>query len=315
MGLHVIAGSGPIGSAVAAALLERGEQVTIVTRSGSGPEGTRRIAGDLGGKGGADLLTEAAAGATAIYNCVNPAYHRWATDWPPIADALLLAAERTGAVLAVTGNLYGYGPVSAPMTESTPAGALGTKGKVRNTMTDNAFAAHRAGRVRTFEARGSDYLGGSSMLSMIAFPAWRAGKRALLPGPAGVPHTFTDVRDMAAMLVTGVFDERAHGRIWHVPSGEPTTLGTVIRAAADRLGVPGKVLHLPRWAVYAAGVTDPFVRELRETQHQFRGPFVMDSTAAQQTFGLRPHGFDDSIGFDIARNWAASPAARSTARA
>ncbi|MEJ7647761.1 MAG: NAD-dependent epimerase [Nakamurella sp.] len=305
MGLHVIAGSGPIGSAVAAALLERGEQVRIVTRSGSGPEGTERIAGNLGGEDGAALLSEAAHGATAIYNCVNPAYHQWATDWPPIADALLTATERTGAVLAVTGNLYGYGPVSAPMTESTPAGALGTKGRVRNTMTDNAFAAHRAGRIRTFEARGSDYLGGSSMLSMIAFPAWRSGKRALLPGPTDVPHTFTDVRDMAAMLVTGVFDERAHGKIWHVPSGEPRTLGTVLRAAADRLDLPGKVLPLPRWAVYAAGFTDPFIKELRETQHQFRRPFDMDSTAAQRTFDLKPHAFDDSIAFDIARNWAA----------
>lgn len=46
-----------------------------------------------------------------IYNCVNPAYHRWATDWPPIAAALLDAAERADALLVTMGNLYGYGPV------------------------------------------------------------------------------------------------------------------------------------------------------------------------------------------------------------
>ena len=47
----------------------------------------------------ADALTAAARGAAALYNAVNPAYHRWATDWPPVAAALLAAAERTGAVL------------------------------------------------------------------------------------------------------------------------------------------------------------------------------------------------------------------------
>src|SRR3712207_9184932 len=57
----------------------------------------------------ADALTAATRGAVALYNAVNPAYHRWATDWPPVAAALLTAAERTGAVLVTMGNLYGYG--------------------------------------------------------------------------------------------------------------------------------------------------------------------------------------------------------------
>jgi len=62
--------------------------------------------------------------------------------WPPIANALLVAAERSGAVLATTSNLYGYGPVSAPMTEATPLAATGTKGRVRVQMWRDALAAH-----------------------------------------------------------------------------------------------------------------------------------------------------------------------------
>ena len=42
------------------------------------------------------------------------------------------------------------------------------------------------------------------------------------------------------------------------------------------------------------------MRELRETQHQFRRPFVLDSSAAQQTFGLAPHSLEDSVRFDLA---------------
>jgi hypothetical protein len=52
-------------------------------------------------------------------------------------------------------------------------------------------------------------------------------------------------------------------------------------------------------------VTSPFVRELRETQHQFRAPYVLDSSAAQQTFGLEPYDIRDSVRFDIANTPAA----------
>ena len=48
-----------------------------------------------------------------IYSCAGPAYPRWVTDWPPLATALLTAAERSGAVLATASNLYGYGPVGS----------------------------------------------------------------------------------------------------------------------------------------------------------------------------------------------------------
>jgi hypothetical protein len=49
-------------------------------------------------------------GAAVLYNSANPAYHRWPELWPPIAAALLEAAERAGAVLVTISNRYGYGP-------------------------------------------------------------------------------------------------------------------------------------------------------------------------------------------------------------
>jgi hypothetical protein len=36
------------------------------------------------------------------------------------------------------------------------------------------------------------------------------------------------------------------------------------------------------------GLLWPLMRELRETEYQFRDDFIMDSTAAQATFGLKP---------------------------
>jgi hypothetical protein len=37
------------------------------------------------------------------------------------------------------------------------------------------------------------------------------------------------------------------------------------------------------------------MRELRETEYQFRDDFIMDSSAAQETFALRPTPWDEIV--------------------
>ncbi|MDT4960011.1 MAG: hypothetical protein QOD31_3810 [Pseudonocardiales bacterium] len=297
MALHVIVGAGPVGSAVARELLASGEKVRMVTRSGSGLDGTDKVTADAGD---AVRLSELADGAAAIYNCVNPPYHRWGTDWPPVANALLAAAESSGAVLATTGNLYGYGRVGAAMTEATPLAATGTKGRVRNQMSRAAFAAHEAGRIRTFEVRGSDYLGGKNILSVIIVPALRKGRTAFVPADLDAPHTWTNIEDVAKLLVIGAADERAWGRAWHVPSAPACSVRELTAIAARQLGAQAKVRSMPVSVLWSVGLFNREVRELRETQHQFRKPFILDSSAAEATFGLQPASLEESVRLDLA---------------
>jgi nucleoside-diphosphate-sugar epimerase len=209
---HVVVGSGAVGSAVAALLVEQGHRVRVITRSGSGRqhELVERIAADAADT---ERLTQLCTGAAAVYNCANPPYHRWAVEWPPIAASLLQAAERSGAVLATTSNLYGYGPVDAPMTEATPLAATGTKGLVRARMWLDALAAHTSGRLRATEVRGSDYLGpgSQSQLGDRVVPRLLAGKAVSILGDPDVVHTWTYTGDMARMLVIAAADERAWG--------------------------------------------------------------------------------------------------------
>ncbi|WP_406037961.1 FAD-dependent monooxygenase [Micromonospora sp. NBC_00898] len=301
MALHVIVGAGPVGTATARLLAERGDRVRVVTRRGTGPEhpAVERVAADAAD---ADRLTALADGADVLYNCANPAYHRWPTDWPPLAAALLTGAGRSGAVLATVGNLYGYGPVDGPMTEATPPAATGVKGQVRNRMWADALAAHRAGRARVTEVRGSDYLGvGGTSLPMLVLPRVIAGQRVFLPVDWDAPHSWTYIDDVARTLVAAATDPQAWGRAWHVPSAPAVPMRELAARAAALAGAPApKLTRMPYPVLWLGGLVNPVARELRETAYQFDRPYLLDSSAATDTLGVKPTPLDVSLAETVA---------------
>lgn len=280
-----------MGSEVARLLADDGQDVVVVTRHGSGPDlaGVRLVATDAAS---VDALLLAAPEAAAIYNCANPEYHRWAQDWPPLANAMLAYAERTGAVLAICSNLYGYGPVSGPMSEALPLAATGTKGRVRAQMWLDAKAAHDAGRIRATEVRGSDYIcanDNSLIGSSRVVPRILGGKSVSLIGSVNAEHTWTAPADAARLLVTVAAAERGWGRAWHVPSNAPRTQRQVVDDLADTAGVPHvPVKSLPASMVKLLGLFSPAIRELSETAYQRDRSFIVDDSAARVTFGLEP---------------------------
>ncbi|NUW37581.1 NAD-dependent epimerase/dehydratase family protein [Nonomuraea sp. SMC257] len=297
MGKHIVVGSGQVGGHLAAKLIAQGHDVTVVTRSGSGPEGATRVAADVTDQA---RLTEIAKGADVLYNCVNPLYHRWLTDWPPMAASFLAAAEATGAVYVMLGNLYAYGPVDGPMTEDLPLASTSPKARVRARMWTDALAAHEAGRVRVTEVRGSDYFGpGASDQSYLGdrfLAPLRAGKTVSLVWPADVPHSWTYLPDVADALVVAGADERAWGRPWHVPTAEPLTFRQIGERMAAILGRPApRMSTLPWPLVRAAGLFSPMAGEMRHIRYQFVDPFVLDSSAFQATFGVRPTPTDEAL--------------------
>ncbi len=293
---HVVIGAGPIGSAVATALADQGHQVRIVTRAGSGPEhsGIERVTADASD---AHRMSELTAGSTAIYNCANPAYTRWDTDWPPIASSLLAAAEKSGAVLATVSNLYGYGRVEGPMSDQTPLAPTDHKGEIRAQMWRDALAAHEAGRVRVVEVRASDYAdaGGNSHLARNA-PAVLAGKTVWVLGAADQPHTWTATSDVARLIIAAGADPSAHGQAWLVPSAPPRTQREALTDVARQEGLPAPTVRTlgPR-ALRVAGMVSPMMRELAGTAYQFTAPFVVDDSATRTHFGMQPQDWQDTL--------------------
>jgi nucleoside-diphosphate-sugar epimerase len=287
MSNNVIVGSGPIGSAIARLLVDRGETVTMVTRSGRGPAHPRikLVAADASDALRMSSLTE---GAAALYNCANPKYTEWEKLWYPMNDAMIAAAKSAGAVYVITGNLYVYGPQpGGRMSESTPLAATGRKGKVRIKMWHDALNSG----VRTVEVRGSDYLGAGAVgvFSSVLLPAIAKGRTAYAPGNPDLPHSFTYTGDMARTMVALAADERAYGRAWHAPTLPAVTIRDLADRYTDLTGQPRvKLRALPRFVMRTAGLVVPMAREMAEMDYQFYAPFHLDSTLTEDTFGLQP---------------------------
>jgi nucleoside-diphosphate-sugar epimerase len=308
MATHVIVGAGPVGSATAMLLAERGDQVRVLTRRGTGPQhaNVELVAADAGD---AAALRRLAGGAVALYNCANPPYHRWPTDWPPIASALLSAAESSGAVLVTANNVYGYGPVDVPMTEDLPFDPPTVKGRIRAKMWHDALAAHTAGRIRATEARASDYLGpgAASMFTFMVLPRVLAGKRAIVPADLDAPHSWSYPGDVARTLVALAGDERAWGRPWHVPTDRPVSIRDLATRAAALAGAgTPRLSRMPMALLRLGGLFNPTARELPELAYEFDRPFILDSTRTTATFGIEPTPLDQVLRSTVAAAQASS---------
>ena len=89
---HVIFGTGAVGMAVMETLVDRGEQVRMINRTGTAevPVGVDVLGGDASDP---EFARRAAAGATVVYQALNPAYTKWPELFPALQAGVLAGAE------------------------------------------------------------------------------------------------------------------------------------------------------------------------------------------------------------------------------
>jgi nucleoside-diphosphate-sugar epimerase len=302
--LHVVFGTGQVGSALAAHLAGLGIAVRAVSRH---RPPALAVGVDWRAADAADpeAAADAAKGASVIYQCLNAPYTNWPEQFPPLQRGVLAAAERTGALLVSLENLYGYGPAAGrPMTEDLPLAATGVKGRARAAMTAELLAAADAGRVRIAIGRASDFFGpgvtAGSVLGERVFGNALAGRRADFIGNPALLHTYSYVPDIAAGLATLGTDARAAGQVWHLPGPATGTTRALLDLVAAQAGHPVGIRSLPKLAVRALGLVNPVLRELAETAYQFDQPFVLDTSKYQSAFGPAGTPLADAIAATVA---------------
>ena len=151
--VHVVFGAGTIGRALIDELLTRGLSVRAIVRSRAAglPDAVDQAVGDASDMA---FAAEAASGSAAVYQCMNPPYHRWAELFPPLQRSVVGGARAAGARYVSFENVYMYGDTGgAPITEDLPHAADTRKGKVRAAMADELRRLSDTGDLAVATAR------------------------------------------------------------------------------------------------------------------------------------------------------------------
>jgi nucleoside-diphosphate-sugar epimerase len=312
--LHVVLGTGAIGLALVDELNLMGLRARAVNRSGRAevPDGVEAMAGDVSNS---EFAKHAVAGASVVYQCLNPPYHQWPVVFPAIQDSAVNAARAANARYVSFENTYLYGDThGVPMTETTPPRATTRKGRARLTMAEQLRDLAEKEGTDIVTARASDYFGprgtAQSPLGDLVIGAALAGKPARVVAGPDQPHSYTFIGDAARTLAAlGTRDDVVAGEVFHVPNAPARTTREIIAMISSELGSAIKISVTPRLLLRAVGLFNPTVGELDEMRYEFTQPFVVDSTKARAQLGLDATPLEEALAQTI--SWFRDRSSRS----
>jgi nucleoside-diphosphate-sugar epimerase len=299
-GLHIILGAGgAIGTPLAERLLASGARLRTVSRSGAGPAGAERVRADL--TDARDCARVVDEGST-VYLLAGLPYDRrvWREEWPPIMRNVVSSCAAKGARLLFLDNVYMYGKVEGPMTESTPVRPASVKGGIRAGIAAFLQGEIAAGRVSALIARAADFYGPhserSGMPSILVLQRLAAGKAAQVLPRADAKHSYTYTLDCARALPLLAAADDAYGQVWHLPTAHPPLTGReFVELAARELDVPPRLTVTPGWMVRTAGVISTLMREVGEMLYQNEGDYIFDSAKFEKRFAFAPTPYAEGI--------------------
>ncbi|YAF94365.1 MAG: NAD(P)H-binding protein [Nodularia sp. CChRGM 3473] len=113
--IHVVLGTGQLGTTVVHELLRQGKRVRAVNRQGKAtfPQNVEVVKGDV-----TDPVSvrNACLNAKVVYHCVNAPYTEWANKLPPIMTGIIDGVSAVGAKLVYLNGARGLPLQSQDLT-------------------------------------------------------------------------------------------------------------------------------------------------------------------------------------------------------
>ncbi|MCX6243224.1 MAG: NAD-dependent epimerase/dehydratase family protein [Bacteroidetes bacterium] len=297
---HTILGAGgSIGNPLAHKLLESGQDVRLVSRSGFTMPGAESVKADITSY---QETLESIRQSDIVQLCAGLSYETkvWQEMWPKIMRNTIDACKSVGAKLIFFDNVYMYGRVDGKMTETTPYNPCSKKGEIRAGIARMLEDEMEKKSIQAIIARAADLYGPyatkTSVLFIMVIDKLMKGKGAQWMVNAGLPHSYTYTMDCANAMVLLANSNDAFNQVWHMPTHAPAIDGkTFTELVAKELGVPAKYSVLPKFMVKLVGLVDKTVSEIYEMLYQVEYEYHFDSSKFDTHFNYHPRSYEDGI--------------------
>lgn len=287
----VLGATGGVGGETARALLRHGWRVrALARRVPNNADGFDWIEGDAMDR---DTVIRAATGVDAIVHAVNPpGYRGWNTLARTMLENSIVAAQATGARIALPGNVYNYDPVRTPVArEDSPQKPRTRKGKIRVSFEQRLDQSG----VRSLILRCGDFFGprpGGSWFSQGMIKPGKPIRSIMNPVIGGAGHAWAylpDVGETFARLLDREADLPRFAR-FHFAGVWDDDGRRIIDATMGAAGNPRiKVSRMPWGLLPLIAPFSPMMREMVEMKPLWAHPLRLDNRALVAFLGKEPH--------------------------
>jgi nucleoside-diphosphate-sugar epimerase len=297
--MHTILGAGgPVANALARELQNNNSTIRLVSR--------REVpAGKNTTWQKADLLnlaelSLAVRGSEVIYLCAGLVYDAdvWKAQWPVIMQNVIVVTKENNARLIFFDNVYMYGLVNGPMTESTPYNPSSEKGKVRAGIADMVMNEVKAGSLRASIARAPDFYGtdsGNSFFDMMVLAKYAKKQSAQWIGNADKKHSFIYIKDAGrAMFLLGQNPD-SDNQVWHLPAAPALTGRQLLEIAAAFYHIKPKFMKVNKAMLWLIGLFQKVVMGTVEMYYQYDHDYIFDSSKFEKAFHFKPTSYEEGI--------------------
>jgi nucleoside-diphosphate-sugar epimerase len=298
--MHTILGAGgPVANALTKELINANQTIRLVSRKPVSTTGTN-VTWQKADLLNYDEVLAAAKGSTVIYLVAGLVYDKeiWKVQWPIIMQNVINVTKATGARLIFFDNVYMYGLVNGPMTESTPYKPSSIKGQVRAGIADMLMDEVKAGTIRASIARAPDFYGTdstNSFIDMMVLSNYSKKKSAQWMGDPNTKHNYIYIPDAGKAVFLLGQNPDSDNQIWHLPTAKVVTGKQFLDIAARIYHVKPKYMRLSKWMLWLVGLFNKLIMGTVEMYYQADHDYIFDSSKFEKAFNFKPTSYEDGI--------------------
>lgn len=245
-------------------------------------------------------LLEASKGSSIIYLTAGLVYDKniWQEQWPVIMQNVINVAKETQARLIFFDNVYMYGLVDGPMTETTPYNPCSVKGEVRAAIATKLMDETKAGNIRASIARAADFYGTenkNSFLDMMVLDKYAQKQKAQWIGNPKKLHSFSYIPDMGKAVYMLGQNPDSDNQIWHMPTAQALPGKQFIEMAARIYKVEPNYMAINKFMLWSFGLFNKVVMSTVEMYYQYDHDYIFDSSKFEKKFNFKPTSYEDGI--------------------